>query len=304
MNSTLSNSRLYERESSLFPRILSRSLPCPEVPFYQTEPVQSPKEYVWCAIYQDMPVQEPQIQQEEIYCYNLEDFCLCDKLALQKHSFEVRSLPSPTGIKEISAFGIPSNSANYLGVQQISQTQSQVHLFSQEMQGRNGHLFSPFWVRAQYKSRKDVVYKAIFRRMRKFFTEDFQTTMGKKSIKSRYLQKVKEYCRIRFPNSDNEAVSTIFNCIINSRERLGKIRERDQLLKTKVADLVYMFSERRLKMMEDHPEFFDILLYFLNQPNTVNLISDEGSEEYFQKLRIHLGLLMRSATHRRVFIDM
>mmetsp|Transcript_15178 Transcript_15178/g.15059 ORF Transcript_15178/g.15059 Transcript_15178/m.15059 type:complete len:87 (+) Transcript_15178:236-496(+) len=67
------------------------------------------------------------------------------------------------------------------------------------IQRQSDDFFSPSWVRAQYKSRKDVIYKAIFRRMRKFFMDDFLTTMGKKSIKFRFPQKVKDYCSFRFP---------------------------------------------------------------------------------------------------------
>ncbi|CAI2385963.1 unnamed protein product [Moneuplotes crassus] len=299
MNSKPRNQSFYGSEMSSYPYILQDA--------YQEQPrIAHPEIFTksalanfCCLKYETGHIAIPQESTHQVFYCDIDDFCLCGTTLLQTPRVISDEQPQIRDQKEFSPAVIARSFTNYSMGSLSYLPHSESSSVETGIQRQSDDFFSPSWVRAQYKSRKDVIYKAIFRRMRKFFMDDFLTTMGKKSIKSRFPQKVKDYCSFRFPACENETVSVIFNCIINSKEKICKIRSRDQPLRKKVSELVYMFSERRLKEMEEHPEFFEILMYFLNQPNTLNLISEDGTQEYLQKLRECLEQLAIVAAYRR-----
>mmetsp|Transcript_19659 Transcript_19659/g.19305 ORF Transcript_19659/g.19305 Transcript_19659/m.19305 type:complete len:98 (+) Transcript_19659:352-645(+) len=57
-----------------------------------------------------------------------------------------------------------------------------------------------------YKTRKDLVYKAAFRRMRKYFTQDFRAATKHHSSGTDYISRLREYCSYKFPESNSDRI--------------------------------------------------------------------------------------------------
>ncbi|CAI2386933.1 unnamed protein product [Moneuplotes crassus] len=156
--------------------------------------------------------------------------------------------------------------------------------------------FTLYRNRTNYNTRKDVVFKATFRRLRKFFIKDFATSAGNNSWAEDYPQRLREYCRQKFPEAHLDRVCTIFDCVINFKGKLGTIPQEDPQLKDAMNKLLYFYSEKKFRLMNPHPEFFHVLLHFISLENVASLVFNEQRQTFKQKVRAHLQKLKVFAT--------
>ncbi|CAI2379440.1 unnamed protein product [Moneuplotes crassus] len=142
-----------------------------------------------------------------------------------------------------------------------------------------------------YKTRRDLVYKAAFRRMRKYFIQDFKETTKHSLPETDYPSRLREYCAVKFPESNTDRVLVVFDCIVNSKGKLGAIPSEDRDLKNLTEKLMYFYSEKMFKRMRDHPEFLEMLLHFLNIEGVSNLIYSDNRVSFQRKVKTHLHKL-------------
>ncbi|CAI2359396.1 unnamed protein product [Moneuplotes crassus] len=147
-----------------------------------------------------------------------------------------------------------------------------------------------------YNTRKDVVFKAAFRRLRKYFIKEFAKDSTSRQLKEDYPQRLRDYCKAKFPEARLDRVCVIFDCIVNAKGRLGTIPQEDTQLKDTISKLLYFYSEKKFRLMNEHPEFFHVLLYFISLENVVSLIFNEQKQAFQQKVKAHLNKLKVLAT--------
>ncbi|CAI2385674.1 unnamed protein product [Moneuplotes crassus] len=139
-----------------------------------------------------------------------------------------------------------------------------------------------------YKTRKDVVYKATFRRMRKYFIQDFLSTTELHSQHRDYLVCLREYCAINFPQYGTSRVCEIFDCIINPKDKLGVFPDQDIPLKATIGRLMHCYSQKLFKRMNNQPEFLEILLHLLGIQGVNNLVFADPRVAFDQSVQAHL----------------
>ncbi|CAI2372664.1 unnamed protein product [Moneuplotes crassus] len=139
-----------------------------------------------------------------------------------------------------------------------------------------------------YKTRKDIVYKATFRRMRKYFIQDFLSTTELRSQHRDYLVCLIEYCAVNFPQCDINRACVIFDCIINAKNKLGAISQEDTQLKPRIERLMYCYSQKLFRTMSAHPVFLKIMLHFLGIEGVSSLIFSEPKVSFHPKVQTHL----------------
>ncbi|CAI2381735.1 unnamed protein product [Moneuplotes crassus] len=142
-----------------------------------------------------------------------------------------------------------------------------------------------------YKTRKDLVYKAALRRMRKYFIQDFKEATKHSLPETDYPSRLREYCAAKFPESNTDRALVVFDCIINSKGKLGAIPSEDRDLKNLTEKLMYFYSEKMFKRMRTHPEFLEALLHFLSIEGVSNLIYSDNRVSFQRKVKTHLHKL-------------
>ncbi|CAI2374296.1 unnamed protein product [Moneuplotes crassus] len=153
----------------------------------------------------------------------------------------------------------------------------------------------------KYRTRKDVVHKAAFRRMKKYFIEDFQMVTQHCSEQTSYLTKLQEYCSLRFQESNTSQACMMLDYIINPKNKLGVIPHEDRHLKRLVGKLVSCCSLKLLRQIETQPEFLEILLHFLVTEGVSRMIFEDHRVCFQSRVQIHLQqlkervLLLRSS---------
>ncbi|CAI2360063.1 unnamed protein product [Moneuplotes crassus] len=145
-------------------------------------------------------------------------------------------------------------------------------------------------------ARRDVVFKAVFRRLRKYFVKDFATISGPRPSQEDYPQRLQEYCKAKFPEVRLDRVSVVFDCIINAKGKLGTIPQEDVQLKEAISKLLHFYSEKKFRLMNDHPEFFHVLLHFIRLENVVRMVFKEQRWAFRKKVKAHLKKLETFAT--------
>ncbi|CAI2379840.1 unnamed protein product [Moneuplotes crassus] len=152
-----------------------------------------------------------------------------------------------------------------------------------------------------YKTRKDLVYKATFRRMRKHFIKDFREATKHSLSETNYPSKLREYCAAKFPASNIDRVLTAFDCVINSRGRFGSISHQDSELKSLIEKLMCFYSEKLFKIISSQPGFLEILLHFLSIEGVSSLIYSDQRVSFHRKVQTHLLQLKERAFQMLTF---
>lgn len=146
-----------------------------------------------------------------------------------------------------------------------------------------------------YAPRKDVIYRSAFRKMRKFFLQDFIKFSCRDTSKVGYYRRLENYIRERFPNVNQERLTSVMNCIINSRGTFQKFSKGEKELRQKVVDAVYFYTRRKLNALRRESAFFQILLYFLTQPNTTEIVCNSCSSTAEEVVKLYLWELKAHA---------
>ncbi|CAI2362254.1 unnamed protein product [Moneuplotes crassus] len=154
---------------------------------------------------------------------------------------------------------------------------------------------------SDYQTRKDVVYKATFRRMRKYFIRDFEITTRHNFQQRDYLTCLREYCTLKFSQCDIARTLVVFDCIVDSKNKLRAFPGEDRQLKATIGKLLYCYSGKLFKRMKAQPEFLEILLYFLNIQGVSNLIFSESEASFQQKVQTQLQNLRISVSWMKDF---
>ncbi|CAI2368370.1 unnamed protein product [Moneuplotes crassus] len=88
----------------------------------------------------------------------------------------------------------------------------------------------------------------------------------------------------------------VFDCIVNSKGRLGRIPQEDSQLKDLINKLLHFYSEKKFRLMHPYKEFFAVLLYFISLKSAVSLVFGEQRQMFQRKVKAHLHKLERFAT--------
>ncbi|CAI2376299.1 unnamed protein product [Moneuplotes crassus] len=150
-----------------------------------------------------------------------------------------------------------------------------------------------------YKTRKDLVYKAAFRRMRKYFTQDFRAATKHHSPETNYMSRLREYCSYKFPESNSDRICVAFDCVINAKGRFGVIPNQDTELKSLIEKLMHFYSEKIFKKIGSQSGFWDILLYFLSIEGVSSLIFSDQRVSFQRKVKAHLHKLKERVSQMR-----
>ena len=111
------------------------------------------------------------------------------------------------------------------------------------------------------KFRNDVVFKTILRCFRKHYIKDFKSFFDypKNRNQSRLLvSKVREYLITRF-GFENEAMRTVFICIIDTKRKYFQIDEDQEQISTMINSIMYNFNIDKMAELIDIVEFSKIL---------------------------------------------
>ncbi|CAI2379649.1 unnamed protein product [Moneuplotes crassus] len=146
-----------------------------------------------------------------------------------------------------------------------------------------------------YKTRKDVVYKAAFRRMKKYFTQDFQVAFQDHFEQRDYLIRLQEYCSLKFPESNTSQACMMLDFIINPKNKLGVIPHVNRHLKRQVGKLMSCYSLKLFRQIEFRPEFLEILLHFLTIEGVGRMIFKDHRACFQSRVQTHLHQLKERA---------
>lgn len=85
----------------------------------------------------------------------------------------------------------------------------------------------------QSSARKDVIYKTIFRFMRKFYVRRFKEYFDFTKMKNRasgiFEEKVDSYVTTNFPSTELSNLKVFFNCVVDTKASIRKLVKSFQL---------------------------------------------------------------------------
>lgn len=143
-----------------------------------------------------------------------------------------------------------------------------------------------------YSLRKDVIYKTIFRSIRKFFISDFRKffdfTKCTKHLNSEasgeLIAQIGSYISARFGHTQNsQRLGVLLLCIIDSKQRYWTIGPELQAMNREITSLLYSYNKRKLAQLLGAQEFLEIVLHFLSQADILDLTMKERKEQRLVK---------------------
>ncbi|CAI2385494.1 unnamed protein product [Moneuplotes crassus] len=134
---------------------------------------------------------------------------------------------------------------------------------------------------SKYSLRKDVIYKAIFRSLRKFLINDFKEFFDFTRCVKRFntetngelISMIRLYIHQKFDNACDHLELLLLQilCIIDPKQKYCTISPSTQAKYKEALSLFYCYSKRRLSQQLESEELVTLVLHFLAQPNLTEI---------------------------------
>ena len=135
----------------------------------------------------------------------------------------------------------------------------------------------------EYRLRKDVVSKSIFRKARKFLVLKFKqfhdyTKLRRKNI-CKLLEKIDEFINIYYPDNFTEDMRIFVLAFLDPKSKYIAKTPETSRIRNLGYNLVYKFSRIVIEELFTFPEFSILISEFVKCENTINQLMDGTDNE-------------------------
>ena len=144
----------------------------------------------------------------------------------------------------------------------------------------------------KYHVRRDVIFKTIFRTIRKYYLKDFKSlhdfTKDSGYILIREISEVKmrEYLRDNFERNNTKIMKWIFTSILDPHAKHFELDASGSKIRDLVFKILYRFNRQVMEELLGYEEFIELISKPLNQLSMIDLLMNHREDEEIKKAYI------------------